>query len=468
MQLRKEECEMRNAKSSQPSSNAHKASKFPFMIKRAIIAFLAASARRAVRREKPAVIAITGSFGKSSAKEAIAIAMGAREAGSSVRSSLKNHNNEFGLPFTILNVPAPGRDPLKWIKVLWRTIWIGWGFGKIGAETLILEMGSDHPGDLAWLVSIAPPDMAVVTAVAEAHSEFFGTIEDVAHEKSTLIRSLRKNGIAILNNDDPRVTKMRKETDCETIYFGFSDGSDVQVLRTEPLVMTDTFGNVAPVGIKVELCIEEQRHTLTLKGTIGSPQAWSMAAAMSVARRFDVPIQKAVSRLEKDYHGIAGRTRIIPGIKYTTIIDDSYNAASPLTVISALNDVMRIPLHGEQRRIAALGEMKELGAYTENAHRSVGRAVVEANVDILVTCGALARTIAEEAHQAGMDSERIHSYDTSEEAGQALQGIMKTGDVLLVKGSQGSRTEKIVRELMAEPLEAPFLLVRMSDEWQRQ
>jgi UDP-N-acetylmuramoyl-tripeptide--D-alanyl-D-alanine ligase len=438
------------------------------MIKKLIMSILAASARRAVRSEKPTVIAITGSFGKSSAKEAIAIAMGAREAESSVRASLKNYNNEFGVPFTIFNVPAPGRDPLKWLKVLWRTLWIGWGFGKIGADTLILEMGADRPGDLAWLVSIAPPSVSIVTAVAEAHSEFFGTIEDVANEKATLVRALRKNGIAILNNDDTRVTRMRKDTDCEAIYFGFSDGSDVQVLSTKPLVITDERGNFVPTGIEVELSIEGQRHKLTLKGTIGCPQAWSMAAAMSVARRFDVPIQKAILRLEKDYHGIAGRTRIIPGIKYTTIIDDSYNAASPLTVISALNDMMRIPLHGEQRRIAALGDMRELGEYTESAHKAVGRAVVQAGVDILVTCGTLARTIAEEAKSAGMDSKHIYEFDGSVEAGRFLQEIIKIGDLLLVKGSQGSRTEKIVRELMAEPQEAPFLLIRMSDEWQRQ
>lgn len=438
------------------------------MIKRTIVALLAASAKRAVRREKPVIIAITGSFGKSSAKEATAIAMGVRESGSQVRASLKNYNNEFGVPFTVLDVQAPGRDIVKWLKVLWRTVWVGWGFGRIGAETLILEMGADHPGDLAWLVGIAPPDVAVVTAVAEAHSEFFGTIDDVAKEKATLVRALPADGLAVLNNDDPRVTAMRKDVECEAVYFGFSEGSDVQVLHTKPSVILDERGNFAPSGIEVKLQANNQRHELRLKGTIGTPQGWSAAAAVTVAMKFEVSIQKVIERLEKDYHGIPGRTRIISGIKYTTIIDDSYNAASPLTVVSALNDMLQIPLHGDQRRIAALGEMRELGSYTEEAHRSVGRAVVESGINILVTCGSLARIIAEEARERGFDDRKIYEFDTSEDAGRFIQEILEPGDLLLVKGSQSSRTEKIVRELMAEPLQAPLLLVRMSDEWQRQ
>jgi UDP-N-acetylmuramoyl-tripeptide--D-alanyl-D-alanine ligase len=437
------------------------------MIKRLIISFLALCARRAVRRDKPTVVAITGSFGKSSVKEAVATAMGAREPGSDVRCSLKNYNNEFGVPFTVFNVQAPGRDPLKWLKVLWRALWVGRGMGRVGADTLVLEMGADRPGDLSWLIGIARPDVAVVTAAAEAHSEFFGTVEDIAEEKSSLVRSLPKDGLVVLNNDDPRVTAMRRETECETVYFGFSDGSDVQVVHAEPAVTEDERGHAVPAGIRVELAIKGKTYRFTLKGTIGRPQARAAAAALAVAGAFDVPVRQAIERLEKDYHGMAGRTRIIPGIKHTTIIDDSYNAASPLTVISALEDAAGIRLGSGQRRIAALGDMRELGAYTDSAHESVGRAVADAGIDMLVTCGTLARGIAAAARKAGMDAKNIREFDASPEAGLHLQKIIRPGDLILVKGSQGSRMEKIVKELMAEPQEAPFLLVRMSDEWQR-
>jgi UDP-N-acetylmuramoyl-tripeptide--D-alanyl-D-alanine ligase len=440
------------------------------MLKKALIRFLASSTRRVITREKPRIVAITGSYGKSSVKEAIAIALGSGEPGSRVISSPKNYNNEFGLPFTVLGVAAPGRDPVRWLFALARACWMGWGFGRVRANAFVLEMGADRPGDLAWLTGIATPDVAVVTAVGEAHSEFFGSIDGIAKEKATVVRALKKDGFAVLNNDDALVTAMRRETEAESAYFGFSDGSDIRVLRTAPAVIEDEDGHAVPVGIDVALAIasragESQVSELHLHGTIGQPQALAAAAAIAVARRFDVPLETAFNRLEQGYHGIAGRTRIIPGIKGTSIIDDSYNAASPETVVSALRDLARLPLNGNQRRIAAIGEMRELGEYSDAAHRSVGRAVVESGIDVLVTCGTLARGTADEALAAGFDASRIRRFETSADAGRFLQDLIKTGDVLLVKGSQGMRMERIVKELMAEPNEAPFLLVRMTEDW---
>ncbi|MBD3251363.1 hypothetical protein GF380_02815 [Candidatus Uhrbacteria bacterium] len=437
------------------------------MIKQLFTNLLAASAKRAIRRDKPFIIAITGSYGKSSTKEAIAIALGTREAGSGVRATRKNYNNEFGVPFTVLNVPAPGKDPLKWLRILLRAVWVGWGFGHVNARMLVLEMGADRPGDLNWLVRMAPPDISVITAVAEAHSEFFGTLDDVAVEKATLVRRLKKGGVVVLNNDDPRVTAMRKETECEAHYFGFSEGSDVRVVTTEPSVITDAHGHFLPQGIQLRLEIDEREERVLLKGTIGRPQAASAAAALALAKQLHVPVRQAIERLEKDYHGIAGRTRVIPGIKYTTIIDDTYNAASPATVISAICDLAALPLLGTQRKIAVIGEMRELGEYSEEAHRAVGLEVAAKGIAYLVTVGEGGRLIAAAAREGGMDTMQIKEFDTSPEAGIYLQGYIQTGDVLLAKGSQGSRMEKVVKELMAEPLEAPFLLVRMDDEWQR-
>jgi UDP-N-acetylmuramoyl-tripeptide--D-alanyl-D-alanine ligase len=136
-------------------------------------------------------------------------------------------------------------------------------------------------------------------------------------------------------------------------------------------------------------------------------------------------------------------------------------------VISALRDIKQIPISASQRRIVALGEMLELGEYSDSAHRSVGEEVVRSGVDTLVLCGTLARTIEEQAVASGMDPSSIHWFATSDQAGRFLQDLIHSGDIILVKGSQGSRMEKIVKELMAEPLQAPFLLVRMNDEWQK-
>jgi UDP-N-acetylmuramoyl-tripeptide--D-alanyl-D-alanine ligase len=230
-------------------------------------------------------------------------------------------------------------------------------------------------------------------------------------------------------------------------------------------VDVDSDSGIAVSGMRVTIGADGKVYEVHLKGTIGRPQAWAVAAAFAVAMHFKIPFDDIISRLERDYHGIAGRTRIIEGIKRTTIIDDSYNAASSQAVISALRDISAVPVRSSCRRIAALGDMRELGEYSDEAHRMVGREAAIQGIDALITCGTLARTIADAAKEAGMDPDRIHSFDTSEEGGRFLQDFIRKGDVLLVKGSQGSRMEKIVKELMAEPLQAPFLLVRMTKDW---
>jgi UDP-N-acetylmuramoyl-tripeptide--D-alanyl-D-alanine ligase len=436
------------------------------MIAKTIKSFLAASARRAIKRDKPLIVAITGSLGKSSAKEAIAAALGAFEPGSDVRASLKNYNNEYGVPFTVLNVSTPGRDPIGWIKILWRALWVGWGFGRIRAKTLVLEMAADRKGDLAWLTGIAAPHVSVMTSIAPAHAEYLGSLEEIASEKATLIRTLGKGGLAVLNADDARVTAMRKETEANAVYVGESEGSDVRIRDVRITSETDERGHVVPRGIEVAVDLGSQAVRFELQGTIGRPQSWAAGFALAVASHLKIPTELAILRLQRDYHGIAGRTRIIPGIKYTTIIDDTYNAASPSAVVSALRDVASIPLDKSvQRRIAAFGDMRELGAYADEAHRTVGHETAAQGFDVLVTCGTLARGIAAAAREAGMPEESIMSFDMTAEAGLYLQKIIREGDMILVKGSQGSRMEKVVKELMAEPLQAPFLLVRMTADW---
>jgi UDP-N-acetylmuramoyl-tripeptide--D-alanyl-D-alanine ligase len=281
------------------------------------------------------------------------------------------------------------------------------------------------------------------------------------------VRTLPKNGTAILNADDPRVTSMRKETEAAVMYVGDSEGSDVRVHDARIVMDMDDRSHAVPRGLEIALETDGQVYRAELRGTIGRPQAWASAAAVAVAKQLDIPVLTALERLERDYHGIPGRTRIIPGIKYTTLLDDSYNAASPTAVISGLRDVAAIPLDtGHQRRIAAIGDMRELGAYSEDAHRAVGHEVATLNFDLLVTCGASAKTIAESAREAGMPNEAVLTFDTAEHGGRHLQDLIRPGDMVFVKGSQGSRMEKVVKELMAEPTQAPFLLVRMTSDWE--
>ncbi|MBI5765871.1 hypothetical protein HZA71_01435, partial [Candidatus Falkowbacteria bacterium] len=157
-----------------------------------------------------------------------------------------------------------------------------------------------------------------------------------------------------------------------------------------------------------------------------------------------------------------GRMNLIPGLKNTMIIDDTYNAG-PDSMKAALNALEKIKV--ATKKIAVLGDMLELGSFTDEAHEIIGKAVRENKIDILITVGERAKRIALMAGQQGMDNDKIFSFDNSIEAGEFVQDRMAAGDFILVKGSQGMRMERVVKEIMAEPLKAKDLLVRQDKIW---
>ncbi|MBU1033107.1 MAG: UDP-N-acetylmuramoyl-tripeptide--D-alanyl-D-alanine ligase [Patescibacteria group bacterium] len=423
--------------------------------------YLGACARRAILREKTRVIAVAGSVGKTSTKHAIGIALGAYETGSRVRVSSKNYNNEWGVPLTVFNRDAPGRNIFSWIGLLLRATLTGLGLGNIGARTLVLEYATDHPGDLAYLISIAQPEIAVMTAIGPEHTEFFETVRAVAEEELTIIKSLDKDGVAILNGDDSEVMEGREMTEATVVAFGECDSCDIR-LESCDLVYNEQDPGASGLDVKIA-AVEKPVHA-HLRGVFGTPHALAVTAALAVVYALDEDFYEAADRLEKEYHGMPGRTRILSGIKHTVLLDDSYNS-SPLAAHSAIRDLISFPITEGRKRIAAMGDMLELGNLAEQAHEDLGRKIAEAGIDILVVCGTLAHIVADAAKEAGMSEENIFVFDKSTEAGLFIQDRMKSGDVILIKGSQGSRMEKITKELMAEPLRATELLVRQEAKW---
>jgi UDP-N-acetylmuramoyl-tripeptide--D-alanyl-D-alanine ligase len=196
----------------------------------------------------------------------------------------------------------------------------------------------------------------------------------------------------------------------------------------------------------------------------GRPQAYAVAVALAVVSAVDGDESRALERLEQGFYGMPGRTRLIEGIKRSWLIDDSYNS-SPLAALSALRDLAAFPVQEGCHRIAALGDMLELGSLAESSHQEVGRAVAQNKIDLLVACGAFASIVAESAIAAGMPRDHVFTFPESREAGLFIQNRMKKGDVVLIKGSQGSRMERISKELMAHPEKAEELLVRHTKEW---
>lgn len=427
----------------------------------AITRYFAWAARRAVARERPRIVAVAGSVGKSSTKEAIAAALGAGEPDFSIRASEKSFNNELGVPLTVFGCPTPGRSVPAWIRAFVRAASLAFGIGKIGVRTLVLEYGADHPGDLAHLLSIAKPDIAVLTAIAPEHTEYFGSVDAVAEEERGIIRALGGDGVAILNADDSAVMAAAEDTSATVITFGESPDANAHLASCRLAVDAQ---DPDASGLDAAVTMSGKDLRFRLRGAFGKPQALAASAAVAVAFALDRNMHHVEARLGA-HRGMPGRTRLLEGIKRTALLDDSYNS-SPVAALSAVRDLAAYPVAEGCRRIAALGDMLELGPLTDEAHRDLGRAVAEAGIDLLVACGTLAHAVARAAKDAGMPEDRVFVFAKSPEAGLFIQERLKQGDVVLIKGSQGVRMEKITKELMAHPERAKELLVRQGGEWE--
>lgn len=410
-----------------------------------------------LRRYKPHVIGVTGSVGKTLAKTAIYTVL-SKATDKRVRASGGNLNNELGMPLAVLGDYKTSGGALFWIGVLikstLRLIFV-WS-KKNYPDILVLEYGADKPGDIGKLVDIVKPNIAVITAVGKVpvHVEFYDSPEEVAKEKSSLINSLGAGSTAILNIDDPAVFDMRENARTEVTTYGFDSGADVRISGFK-----NETRDGKPYGISFRLSIDDSTALVKIDGVFGKSQAYAAGAAAAVGVTEGMKLIEIAETLPL-HKGEKGRTRLIPGVKNSLIIDDTYNA-SPASGEAALDIIDDLKA---DRKIAVLGDMLELGEYTEDAHTTLGEHASRV-ADYIVTVGARAEFIAEGAIKAGFPENRIQRFGSSEEAGPPIQGLIKEGDLVLVKASQGIRTEKIVKEIMAEPNRAKDLLVRQYGKW---
>lgn len=411
---------------------------------------LAKSAKRVIEREKPEIIGITGSVGKSSTKEAIATVLRRKFA---VRANVGNMNTEFGLPLTVLGLPAVNsRSPMKWLATLlgaWKAASSG---AKDYPKTLVLEMGAAKQGDIAELCEVAQPKIGVVTAVGESHLESFGTVEGIQKEKRVLIERLPKDGLAVLNRDDDRVWSMARTSRAPIRSFGFNESADVRAV--EPIGYACTYDGECGMHFKIQA--DGATVPVFIPGVLGRPAIYAALAAAVVGLHKGMNLVEIADGL-REYSGPPGRMRYVPGIKRSVLIDDTYNAA-PRSALAALYVLRDIPSTESAKKFAVLGDMLELGSVSEEGHMQVGREAAEC-ADILVFVGERMADAAKAARAAGVAEDRVFRFSTAAEAGRFVQERMKQNDVVLVKGSRGMRMEVVVKELMADPLSASRVLV---------
>ncbi len=419
--------------------------------------------KKTVHRDKPRVLVIAGSVGKTSARYALSVAMSRPNQEETYRASQKNYNNELGVPLSVFACDMPGRSVAKWFKLLYVATAHALGLKRLKVKWLILEIAADHPGDLDYLLGMLKPNVAIMTSMGAEHTEYFGTVEAAIEEERKVLLALSEEGEALLNADDAATWESRHMTKAEVIGFGKSQAAAVRIRNIQTVY---DFQNPGAGGLDVEFeVLRNHVKTIRLRGVYGEAHAYAVAASLTFLLSLDQGLEMAMDYIQDNYVGMPGRTRIVPGIKGTVLLDDSYNA-QPQAMSSALRDLARFPVSNGGRRIAVLGDMLELGELTEQEHEIVGKLVVETGVDLLVTCGKYGKLIGEAAANAGMPSEKVFMFDASPDAGLFLQQeIIKPGDAILVKGSQSIRMEKITKELMSDPLEAASTLVRQTPDW---
>ncbi|OGI61263.1 hypothetical protein A2814_00655 [Candidatus Nomurabacteria bacterium RIFCSPHIGHO2_01_FULL_38_19] len=430
-------------------------------LKKIITYILQIESRLVLYKYKPKIIAITGSIGKTSTKDAIYAVI---SAFAHIRKSEKSYNSEIGLPLTILGIPNGWNNPLIWLsnilKGLWLVLW-----PHAYPKWLVLEVGVGKPEDMRRTATFLKTDVVVITAIGEtpSHIEFFASHKHLIEEKSKLIKTLKKNSILVLNADDEDVLFMKEKTKCRIITYGFKEGADV-LGSGDSILYND---QDVPEGVIFRVDEEGNSFPVTIEGVFGRNHIYASLGALALASGLKFNILEAVGAL-KNYDVPPGRMRLLKGIKDCLIIDDTYNS-SPLACESALKTLGDIKCTG--RKIAILGDMLELGRHTLEAHKNIGK-VAKENADVLVVVGHRAETIKEGAIEAGMSDQNppdgragIFEFLDSYKAGEFIKNFVNKGDIVLVKGSQGMRMERVVEEILLDRGNKEKLLVRQDKEW---
>jgi UDP-N-acetylmuramoyl-tripeptide--D-alanyl-D-alanine ligase len=355
------------------------------------------------------VVAITGSAGKTTTKEVTAEFLGARYR---VIRNRGNFNNHIGLPLSLIELTAR-------------------------PEVAVVELGMNHAGEISTLVGIAEPDVRVWTNVGDAHVGFFGSADAIADAKAEILEGATAATVLVANADDERIVRRIASFAGRRVTFGIERPADV---RAEAVVDRGIDGMTARVTTR--------RGSIDLTTPlVGSGNLANVLAAVAVGIEFDVPLA-TMADLSSRLRPASRRGEVVRLAKGVVVIDDSYNA-SPAATRRAL-EVIRTTV-GAGRKIAVLGEMLELGDRAIALHEDVGRAAAAARLDVLLAVGgAAAGALVDAAVAGGLARERTRHVATSDEAADVSASLVRPGDLVLVKGSRGVRTDKVVDRLKAE------------------
>ena len=365
-------------------------------------------ARERRRRYRTPVVALTGSNGKTTTKEMISACL---ETTFPILKTKENLNNLIGLPLTLLNLTEKER-------------------------VVILEMGMSVAGEIRRLTEIAEPDVGLITNIQKVHLEGMGSLERVKEEKGELFRRMRRDGTILVNQNDPYVIDLASEFSGQKITFGVEKSADVMAKEIRLRGAEGTSFNLILEG-------EEMEVNLPLLGRHFVPNALS---AIAVASLFGIEVEKVKEVLER-FQPFPMRMEVIHLKGGKTLINDTYNA-NPRSMELALETLAEMKGKGRGRAIAVLGDMLELGDFTEEAHQQLAEKIKELSIDFLLAMGEKAPLVVESAIRHGFEPKRTRVVESHSEAISILKEVVQEGDWILVKGSRRMTMEKIVEGLI--------------------
>ncbi len=427
-------------------------------LKHCVILILTIEAKLVLKKYKPRVIAITGSVGKTSAKDAIFSVLSLYK---NTHKSLKSFNSEIGVPLTILDLPNEWGNAFGWIKNICKGL-VLIITKKPYPELLVLEVGADHPYDIQNISAWLKPDIAVFTQMSKVpvHVEYFSSPAQVFEEKSFLFKNISLGGTMILNADDEDVLSLSTKISKAFITFGFSEKA---IVKASNIAIEYDGGKTTPhpTGMSVDITYKGKKSTLFVDGALGKQHIYPALIACTAGITSGLTLAQCVKALET-HETPPGRMKILEGVKDSVLIDDCYNS-SPIALMEALRVLKNLKKAENGKKIAVLGDMRELGTFSKAEHEYMGEAVSQC-ADFVVFVGVETLNAYEVALPL-LGEDKVKHFDDSVSAGEFLLPFVNAEDILLIKGSQGIRMEKISKMLLAPHLKASSVLVRQEEEW---
>ncbi len=404
-------------------------------------------------RYRPLIIAVVGSTGKSSTKEAIYYAL---KNNFSVARSFANLNTEIGVPLTIIQGQDARTNLGLWLRNIFHTFGLVLIKQKNYPKIWVLEMSEDHPHLISYLAQLSRPKIGVISWIGEmpVHQSFYSHPKVLQEEIQSLVKYLSQDGTAVLNYDNSLALAAKEKAQTKVITYGFNKGAEVKISDYSLIIDKD----FRKIGMNLRLEYQGSYVPLKLRGVFGQAQAYALAAGVAVGLALGLNLIQITEGL-RNYKVLKARTNFLSGLKNTWILEDSYNS-NPDALKMALAIYHDIVIHLQQeniysvkRRVLVIGDMRELGSESDEAHRKIAPVIIE-NADLLIAIGEKMKLTVEECQNLGFPKNNIYWFENSIEAGKKARELIRAGDLFLVKGSRGIHLEQVSLAIMQEPEKA--------------